>query len=411
MKKPGKEIYKKMLTILFITGGISSLVFIADNGRTIPRNERGQSNLQRNAPGQGNREEELEVQIGNVKEAMTVQISEEKYTKEELDHIFIDASEELETLILGENKSLDEVRSDLNLITEIPDVGIRVSWELDNYKAMSQQGELRQERLNESGELIKLDAALSYGEDVFFHTLYAHVYPQKLTKAEQWMRELKAEIKRLDEEQGTEDKMILPASIDGQAVRWRYETDYRAVGLLVLGGVSAILLYVIEAQKEKEEAEERKKQMMLEYPQLISRFTLYLGAGMPVRNAWIKIVESYEKEEKHKGRCEVYEEMAYTMHKICSGASESECYEQFGERCGLTQYRKFGTLLSQNLKKGSKGIAELLKQEAFNAFEERKEFAKKLGEEAGTKMLLPMFLMLGVVLVIIVVPAFFSVRI
>ena len=75
------------------------------------------------------------------------------------------------------------------------------------------------------------------------------------------------------------------------------------------------------------------------------------------------------------------------------------------------EYRKFGTLLSQNLKKGSRGISELLKQEAFQAFEERKDFAKKLGEEAGTKMLAPMFLMLGVVLVIIVVPAFFSVQI
>lgn len=122
-------------------------------------------------------------------------------------------------------------------------------------------------------------------------------------------------------------------------------------------------------------------------------------------------MQTYEAEEKEKRRKEVYEEMTYTMHEFQSGASESECYERFGERCGLTQYRKFGTLLSQNLKKGSKGIAELLKQEAFLAFEERKEFAKKIGEEAETKMLVPMFLMLGVVLVIIVVPAFFSVQI
>ena len=68
-------------------------------------------------------------------------------------------------------------------------------------------------------------------------------------------------------------------------------------------------------------------------------------------------------------------------------------------------------MLSQNLKKGTKGLAPLLKQEADNAFEERKSLAKRLGEEAGTRMLLPMFLMLAVVLVIIVVPAFFSIQI
>ena len=36
--------------------------------------------------------------------------------------------------------------------------------------------------------------------------------------------------------------------------------------------------------------------------------------------------------------------------------------------------------------------------------------AKRAGEEAGTKLLLPMFLMLAVVLVIVIVPAFLSVQ-
>lgn len=68
-------------------------------------------------------------------------------------------------------------------------------------------------------------------------------------------------------------------------------------------------------------------------------------------------------------------------------------------------------MLSQNLKKGTKGITSILNQEADNAFEERKNLAKQLGEEAGTKMLIPMFLMLAVVMIMIVVPAFFSIQI
>ena len=43
------------------------------------------------------------------------------------------------------------------------------------------------------------------------------------------------------------------------------------------------------------------------------------------------------------------------------------------------------------------------------AFLERKNIAKRLGEEAGTKLLLPMFLMLAVVLVIVIGPAFLSI--
>lgn len=411
MKKPGKELCKKMFLIFLVTTGVAFLVFMEDNGKKILQDEHGQSILQRNEPGMGSREEELEVQIGDVKESVTVKVSEEKYTKEELGNVFAETAKKLETLILGENKSLDEVRSDLDLITEMPETGIRISWELDNYEVMDQQGKLRQDVLDESGVLLKLDAVLSYEDETFYHTFYAHVYPRRLTQPERWIQDLKKETERLDKEQATNKKMLLPTSVDGQPVTWKYVTDYRALGLLFLGSVLAILFYAAEGQKEKEEEKARKKQMELDYPQLISRFTLYLGAGLPVRNAWIKIVQSYEEGEKPNGRREVYEEMAYTMHEISSGASESECYERFGERCGLTKYRKFGTLLSQNLKKGSRGISELLKQEAFQAFEERKDFAKKLGEEAGTKMLAPMFLMLGVVLVIIVVPAFFSVQI
>ena len=67
-------------------------------------------------------------------------------------------------------------------------------------------------------------------------------------------------------------------------------------------------------------------------------------------------------------------------------------------------------MLTQNLRKGSKGLSELLRAEADQAFEERKATAKKRGEEAGTKLLLPMFMMLSMVLLIVIVPAFLSIQ-
>ena len=48
---------------------------------------------------------------------------------------------------------------------------------------------------------------------------------------------------------------------------------------------------------------------------------------------------------------------------------------------------------------------KLLELEAIDAFEERKNMAKKYGEEAGTKMLFPMIVMLMVVMGIIMLPA------
>ncbi|MEG0227869.1 MAG: hypothetical protein RR683_04070, partial [Lachnospiraceae bacterium] len=77
---------------------------------------------------------------------------------------------------------------------------------------------------------------------------------------------------------------------------------------------------------------------------------------------------------------------------------------------GLQPYLKLGALLSQNLRKGTKGLSDLLQLEAIQAFEERKNLAKRLGEEASTKLLVPMFFMLAIVLVIVIVPAFLSVQ-
>ena len=99
------------------------------------------------------------------------------------------------------------------------------------------------------------------------------------------------------------------------------------------------------------------------------------------------------------------------MNELKNGRPESECYEVFGRRCESPVYRKFGMLLSQNLRKGTKGLTNLLQREAQEAFEERKNMAKKLGEEAGTKLMIPLFLMLAVVFVIVTVPAFLTIQI
>lgn len=62
-------------------------------------------------------------------------------------------------------------------------------------------------------------------------------------------------------------------------------------------------------------------------------------------------------------------------------------------------------ILGQSRQTGMKNLQELLAQEMDTAWEQQKQAAKRLGEEAGTKLLLPLFLMLLVVMVLVMVPA------
>ena len=171
-----------------------------------------------------------------------------------------------------------------------------------------------------------------------------------------------------------------------------------------------ILFAALEKQNREQEEARRKAQMEVDYPEIISKLTLFIGAGMTVKRAWRKIATDYEAEKTDWGIHYAYEEMKQTCNEMDSGITEAESYERFGKRCNLQEYVKLGAMLSQNLRRGTKGLSQILKMEAEVSFEERKSRAKKLGEEAGTKMLVPMFLMLAEVLVIVVVPAFMSVQ-
>lgn len=105
-----------------------------------------------------------------------------------------------------------------------------------------------------------------------------------------------------------------------------------------------------------------------------------------------------------------YEEMALTLNRIRCGEPEGAAIEAFGRRCQVQSYMKLASLLEQNRRTGTKNLKQLLEQEMITAWEEQKHTARRMGEEAGTRLLVPLFLMLAVVMVIIMVPALMAVQ-
>lgn len=128
---------------------------------------------------------------------------------------------------------------------------------------------------------------------------------------------------------------------------------------------------------------------------------------MTVPNAWQRVVKDYcaKKQETGKKRY-AYEEMLLTIYEMESGVTQTKAYERFGRRCRVQSYNRLATMLSQNVRKGATNLAVLLREEAAYAFEERKHTARRLGEKAGTKLLVPMMMLLGMIMVVIMVPAF-----
>lgn len=385
-------------------------VYIWDNSREIPVNENGEKILERKENGE-DQTRTMKVRIGEQEEEMDISVSGRQYTEEELKEAFEKAGEEIETLILGDNESLDEVRYDLDLITEIPDTGISVYWQQDRYDVIDSTGKIQEDELTEEGAVVKLTAVLSYDDKKASREFYIKVFPPVLSSGEQMKEAVENSVRQADEETKTENYMVLPDQVNGEQIRWAYGTETRAAAIFILGIGGALMLVVSDSQKKKEEEKKQARQMQLDYPRIVNKFNLYIRAGMTIRRAWFMIAQDYAKKYSGKDRRKAYEEMVYTMNQIQGGIPESECYERYGMRCNVSSYRKFGTMLSQNLRKGSGGLTELLGREAEEAFEDRKNLAKKLGEEAGTKLMIPLFLMLIIVFAIVIIPAFFSIQI
>ena len=64
--------------------------------------------------------------------------------------------------------------------------------------------------------------------------------------------------------------------------------------------------------------------------------------------------------------------------------------------------------MSENLSKGDRFLADELMNEERDAFQKRKHRALALGEEASTKMVFPMVLLLISVMIVLIVPAWMS---
>lgn len=371
--------------------------------------------LVRNSYGGGERTEKLEIQVeGNKREQVDVEVSERMYEESELDSMFEACIVRIEKEMLGENESLDYVTKDLNLMKTLQGEPVEIEWSLDHYEVLNIYGEIRSEELTEEGKEVLLEATITYTENPERQTQYqcmAVVYPEKLSGKEQMISKIQEEIQKTDMNSQTEETIKLPKTVDGKKIYYYKQTDNRGMVVILIAILAGILFYIQEIQNQGQEIKKRQQQMMEDYPEIVNKMALFLGAGMNVKRSWRKIVEDYEAEKHIWGMRYAYEEMKITCREMESGITEAESYERFGRRCHGQEYIRFGALLSQNIRKGTKGLTQILKMEAVQAFENRKMRAKKLGEEAGTKLLIPMFIMFTVVLIMVIVPAFLSMQI
>lgn len=406
-EKYWKEILDLLAMAVLLTAAAFSLwkmgSFYSEEGKEV-------TVLERPAKGSGSRIYILKLYregaVGG--EAIEIEVSEKRPSAEEAEAVFQNTLELLMQIIPGENISLDYVNKPLVLPEYLPQTGCAVSWETGSNGRVDKEGNVNTEGIHgEEKETICLYAELIYTSFKKEYELYVTLIAPEQNEERAFFTELMEKIRTADQEQQEEGQLELPLMLNGEKI-WYKKLPLLDDSLLLLLAVAFILLLVVHKRQHVfDEQKEKERQLLLAYPEIVSRLSLLLGAGMTIRRAWGRIVSDYQRKEK-EGAIRypyAYKEMLVTYYQMESGTTEGKAYAEFGKRCRLHCYRKFGALLEQNLRRGNAGLLDILNDEVDQAFEDRKILAVRLGEEAGTKLLLPMFLLLAVVLVICIAPA------
>lgn len=398
----------RKIIVTAIVGGIIAMIVgtweskIAHQPITmLERGGYGEIEYQKTLTAKNQKGEEFEV---------TLPVPGQVYTQEETQVMFRKIKEQLEAGILGDNQSFKRIQNDMYLPTQLSEWPVRIEWSSDHPTILDWEGKIGKE-VDENGEIVYLTAEIIYQEEVTYERWELEVFPKILSDKETRQQKLLAAAAAENVDKSTE-MYKLPTEINGEKIAWFLFQDSKSAVIVIMTLVLVGVMLLGNKREEFNKQQMRKAQMQIDYPEILSKLILLMNAGMSMRMSFAKVAVDYKKQKessKRKNYCRyAYEEFWTTYQEMEHGVFETDAYEHLGTRCGLAIYKVFSVLLIQNLKKGNQKLLEAMEREMTNAFEDRKRRAKIRGEQASTKLLLPMMLMLIIVFVLLLVPAFLS---
>lgn len=394
---------EKHVCFFMVCGSILGLILmIREEGL---EKEREITFLERSEVGEGEKEVELNVQTEEGEKAeVVVQVPEKQYDSMQIEKILKDQLKKMDTRILGENESFERVEHNLDLPVSFEDSPITIEWSTDLPEVLNWDGTIGEAAEN-TGTEVCLEGILTLQEQTVDYRRILIVYAD--ADSENLQTKLQKEVAKINKNNNSDDYQ-LPQKIEGRNITWYEKPDQTGRVLSLLSAVTGGLVILSGRTRKERKTKERQEEMQKDYPELVGKIQLLLGAGISMRKVFERIAADYKKELECNRKAVkrwAYEEIVRTVHEMNSGASEQEAYEKLGMRCEIPSYKGLTILLVQNLNKGGAGMVPLLEQEARTAFEERKRQARTAGEKATVKLLLPMGLMLLVVFILVLVPA------
>ena len=384
-----------ILGVFFLFNLITGIVSIEDM-RTARTDE---NIIEREDYSDGEKEHTIMLELNGESYEYSLNVAPVEYTEDE----FMAEAEKvfswLEGAILGENPDLEHISKNLTLPYKDENNIFYITWSTENPMLIDSNGCLFHENIN-TGDVCCITAKVEYLDYSVCHEF--KLILESVENDENIVTEAGNIILDVEESSRTQKYFELPADIKGVKVKLKQENDNLNIKVFILGVIISIFVSFIRKEKLKNAEKYRDNVLQRKYSAFVSKLWLLMGTGMTVKAAFAYIV----KTGQYKGV--LSKEIEYSLNQIASGMDETAVYEELGMRLALPEYNRLMSQIAHNLRRGNYDLLEFMEKEVKRAFEIRKELARKFGEEASTKLLFPMIILLVIVMVIVIVPGIFS---
>lgn len=363
--------------------------------------------IQRNVYAGEEREVSLVLDAEGVLEDYTYELTLEpaNVTQEEAEGYFQQAIEEL----TSDFRQYDET---LPIKKTYCDEAVKAEWEFSNREYVNAQGEILQEQIPEEGIVCVVEVTLSCGAYEKIYSFPLEIEKKEVSQQEQLLQDLEQWINVQMQKEG-ETMLQLPLELNGVKLEWSEERSSLTLQVLILEVVAVAVLWWGRKKQKEQEEKARIHAVELGYSDVVNQLSMLLETGMTTRQAWSKIAALYETKRKKQmvEKDQTLEAVVCMKRRLLEGESERIVYEKFDEEVNVRCYHQLMRVLIRHLDKGESGLCEYLEEECRQAYNRRILMAKKMGEEASTKMLMPLMLMMGLVMAVVLLPAIMEITV
>ncbi|MBO6000029.1 MAG: hypothetical protein J6P87_10110 [Lachnospiraceae bacterium] len=278
-----------------------------------------------------------------------VEVAPREYTQEEAAKLAETVFDKLPCLMTGQEEAAGKdvltVSSSLSFPSRVQDIPFLISWDSSRYGVIETDGTVHPPP--EGEEKVTVTAALHYTGMKFEKEYTVLVVPAVPDEAEAERAVIEEAVSAAEKDSRQQESFAMPDRAGGMELVWSRKRDDPSLLLFVCMLTAGVAAWFGADRDIYRRIRDREREMAMDYPQILSKLVLYIGAGMSVRNAFVKLGQNYLAAQA-KGsaggirssgaqtvrRRYAYEEILLVCRELESGVPEGKAYAHFGKDAG-----------------------------------------------------------------------------